>query len=140
MKNRHGQVFQVTCQRHCVCWRFIICSSSGKFVGELLFEPQDATTVKLLEFHIERKFASKGIGSNILDKFQNLVLHQGFLSIVGICKSYDRPLSEKEKLARWYMNHGFTLLPESLEGEPGYMGKLTKDLRILQKVCTERVT
>jgi len=130
VENRHGQKFQVVCQRHNdVCWRLLIYSPTSQYAGDLLFKPRDAITVELIDFHVYREFAGNGIGTKLINKFQDLLREQGFFSVTGICKSYDRPLSEKEKLAQWYTNLGFTLFLESMEGEPGYIGRLTKNLK-----------
>ena len=84
--------------------------------------------MKLLDFHIYPEFAGKGIGRRVLTQFLDLLRSQGFVSVVGDCKSYDRPLSEKEKLAEWYAGFGFTPTREILSQEPGYLGKLKKTL------------
>ncbi|HEV2319120.1 MAG TPA: GNAT family N-acetyltransferase [Verrucomicrobiae bacterium] len=130
VENRRGQKFQVVCQRHNgVCWRLLIYDSTKQYAGDLLFEPRDAVTVELIDFHVYREFAGNGIGTEVINKLQDLLREQGFLRVIGICKSYDRPLSEKEKLAAWYTNLGFTLFRESMEGEPGYIGRLTRNLK-----------
>ena len=129
VENRNDQKFQVICERHnSVCWRFIVNSPTGQYAGDLLFEPKDKVTVELIDFHVYPEFAGKGLGVKIINKLQNLLREQGFLSVIGICKSYDRPLSEREKLAQWYTNLGFTLHHETMEAEPGYMGRLSKNL------------
>ncbi len=130
VENRHGQKFQTRCERHNgVCWRFVICDLSKQYVGDLLFEPEDTTTVELIDFHIYREFAGNGIGTKVINKLQDLLRERGFVAITGICKSYDRSLAKKEKLAQWYLSLGFTLVRESMEGEPGYIGKLTKNIK-----------
>ena len=91
--------------------------------------PEDTTTVELIDFHIYREFAGNGIGTKVINKLQDLLRERGFVAITGICKSYDRSLAKKEKLAQWYLSLGFTLVRESMEGEPGYIGKLTKNIK-----------
>jgi hypothetical protein len=65
--NREAEAFTVTCERHRhVCWRLLITSLAGEYAGDLLFEPEDEQTMKLIEFHIFREFAGRGLGTNIM--------------------------------------------------------------------------
>jgi GNAT superfamily N-acetyltransferase len=129
VKDRNGLEFQVVCQRHKKqCWRLVINNSSKKYAGDLLFEPKNAATVELWDFHIFREFAGKGVGVEVINKWQDLLRERGFHTIIGVCKSHDRPLSEKEKLAQWYQNLGFKLDRESMETAPGYIGRLSKNI------------
>ena len=129
VENRNGQKFHVTCERHHdLCWRLVIHSPSAEYAGDLLFEPKDEATVELMDFHIFAEFACRGVGTELLNNLQYLLRGNGFRLIVGICKSSHRPLSEKEKLAQWYARLGFTLLRESDDTVPGYMGTLSKNL------------
>jgi GNAT superfamily N-acetyltransferase len=130
IKNRHGQSFQIVCQRHQgLCWRCVISNSSGQEVGDLLFEPQDTASICLQNFNIFSEFAGQGLGTGIINKLQELLRKQGFVFIFGTCKTYDRPLSEKEKLAQWYVRLGFTVVRENKKDNPGYIGELSKNLR-----------
>lgn len=125
VKDRKGNIVRVNCSRHQgSCWRLLFSSTEGEELGDLLFEPNDQSTVKLINFHVFPEYARKGIGTAVLLEFLKLLRNNSFKAVNGSCVSYERPLSEKKKLALWYESFGFTLVPESLAAQPGYMGKL----------------
>lgn len=129
VNNRGGEPFAINCVRHNdICWRLVITSPGGEYAGDMTFEPQDMDTMKIIDFHIHPEFSAKGLGTNVMGVLLNRFRERGFCSVIGICKSYDHPLSEKEKLAEWYARLGFTLIREDMATEPGYMGRLFKRL------------
>ena|SRR5579883_2952005 len=125
VKDRTGNVVRVICKRHQgLCWRLLFFSAGGEELGDLLFEPEARTSVRLCDFNVFPEYARNGIGTGVLKKFLELLRTKGFKSVTALCKSSERPLAEKEGLARWYGSFGFTLARETLAEEPGYMGKL----------------
>jgi ribosomal protein S18 acetylase RimI-like enzyme len=125
VKDRNGNVVHVICRRHRgSCWRLIFSSSQSEELGDLLFEPTDRSSVKLINFHVFPEYARNGIGTAVLRRFLELLRNNEFRFVNALCVSYERPLAEKERLARWYKSFGFTIVPEGLVEEPGYMGKL----------------
>jgi len=129
VENNDSEVFNVTCQRHeGLCWRLLISGPAGEEAGDLLFEPQDAVSVRLRDFHIHPEFARKGIGTQVMAHLRIVFREHGFQKAVGICKSYEYLIAEKEKLAQWYLKLGFSLIRENKAGIPGYIGKLEMNL------------
>ena len=129
IKDRDGEVFKVVFIRHKgLCWRMIILTQKEVFVGDLLFEPVDSDQIKILDFHILPKFWRKGVGTEVINSLCASLKTQGFRSIVGVCKSHSRGLSELENLAKWYLRLGFILKRGGDESNPGYIGMLYKDL------------
>ena len=128
VENKNGEKFFVTCKRDVMCWELTIRTQTNERVGFLRFASEDADSVKIFDFRILDKFWRSGIGTQMFSKLFDLFKAHGFSSVVGSCKSSERPLSEKEELAKWYMRLGFTLARKKMRGVPGYMGKLQKKL------------
>ena len=130
VKNRNGEEFFVTCNRNIFDWELTVRTSAKEDAGFLRFAPQEKApnTVKIYDFQINPKFWGKGIGTDLLNTLFVSFKEEGFNYIVGICKSSNRDLSEKEDLARWYEKLGFVLVRETSEEVPGYLGELSKEL------------
>ena len=128
VENKSGEKFFIGCKRCVPCWELMIHTQTNKSIGFLRFTREDADSIKIWDFQIEKEFSSNGLGTQILSKLFCLFKERGFSSVVGICKSSNRDLSEKAKLANWYKRLGFILTPESDNDTPGYMGKLVKKI------------
>ena len=129
VENKDGEKFLVTCKHDFRYWELTIHTQTNEHVGFLLFAPIDNTdSVKIFDFQIVPKFWRNNIGTQIFYKLFSLFEERGLKSIVGICKSSNRSLSETENLAKWYEKLGFVLTRERKKNVPGYMGKLYKKL------------
>ena len=129
IKNKKGKQFSVVCKQCPACLELQIFTQTKKEVGFLRFNYlKEFNSVKVLDFQIEGKFSRNGLGTQVFYILFRLFKEQGFNSVVGICKSSHRPLSERENLVKWYEGLGFTLTRESNKEVPGYMGKLSKIL------------
>ena len=83
---------------------------------------------KICDFKISSEFTGKGIGTEMMYTLFGLFKELEIHSVVGICKPHSRPLHDKENLAGWYESLGFTLNRKCDDKDPGYMGRLYKEL------------
>ena len=120
---RDGTNFTAQLTRHHgLCWRYVIHMAGGECIGDLLFEEEDKTTMKLRDVEVAQAFRGKGIAFALLSHLLAEWKAQGYTALIGNVVAHD--LEFKEKLVSWYERLGATVERECHDWEPRYAGKL----------------
>jgi ribosomal protein S18 acetylase RimI-like enzyme len=122
LRARDGTQFTAQLTRHqSVCWRYLIYVG-GECIGDLLFEPEDKTTMKLHDIKVAPEYRGRGIALALLSHLLREWKAQGYTSLIGIVVAHDPEF--KEKLVSWYERLGARVVREAHDWEPRYAGKL----------------
>lgn len=102
---------------------FLRAIKGNKLLGRLnaLFEPDN----KALLADIDNKNCiNRGVGSKLIERFEELCKEKGVTEIYGNLANVD--IGHKDRLIHFYKKHGYTIFEEN--DQSGYWGKIVKQL------------
>ncbi len=102
---------------------FLRAIKGNKLLGKLnaLFE----TDNKVLLADIDNKNCiNRGVGSKLIERFEELCKEKGATEIYGNLANVD--IGHKDRLIHFYKKHGYTIFEEN--DQSGYWGKIVKQL------------
>lgn len=102
---------------------FLRVIKGNKLLGRLnaLFESDNKVLLADID---NRGCINHGIGSMLIERFEEICLENGVKKIYGNLANVD--LDHKDRLIHFYKKHGYSIVEEN--EEKSYWGKITKEL------------
>ena len=102
---------------------FLRAIKGNKLLGKLnaLFETDNKALLADID---NQNYINRGVGSILIERFEELCKEKGVTEIYGNLANVD--IGHKDRLIHFYKKHGYTIFEEN--DQSGYWGKIVKQL------------